>query len=84
MSHRTQITLTNEQYETVLAESKRSGLSIAELTRRALDRSYGTARQREVRQALLDSFGAWSDRDESGEEYVERLRPGMEHRLSRP
>ena len=43
MAHRTQITLTNEQYVLLRQRSSRSGASISELLRRAVDRSYGTA-----------------------------------------
>ena len=81
MSHRTQITLTEEQYERLLVESRRTGLSIAELVRRAVDRRYGTRHQEMVHKALLDGFGAWSDREESGAEYVERIRGGAERLL---
>jgi hypothetical protein len=38
MSHRTQITLTDEQYERLRAESRETGLGLAEQVRRAVDR----------------------------------------------
>ena len=82
MSHRTQITLTDEQYARLCAESRRTGVGLAELVRRAVDRSYGQASIEERLQALHDSFGAWKDRDFDGEQYVERLRRGMARRLS--
>lgn len=37
MSHRTQITLTDEQYRRLKRESKRTGVSLAELIRRRLE-----------------------------------------------
>ena len=40
MAHRTQITLTNEQYVLLRQRSSRSGASISELLRRAVDRTY--------------------------------------------
>ena len=43
MAHRTQITLTNEQYVLLRQRSSRSGASISELLRRAVDGTYGTA-----------------------------------------
>jgi len=67
----------------LLSESRRSGLSIAELTRRALDQSYRSSSNDKLIEALHESFGAWSDRDFDGEEYVERIRPGMAKRLER-
>ena len=81
MAHRTQITLSDAQYATLKHESQRTGLSLAELVRRALNESYrGPAADFE--RALEHSFGTWSDRDYEGEEYVERLRrPGLGRRL---
>lgn len=80
MSHRTQITLTDKQYRSLKRESNRTGLSLAELVRRALEEATGTAGTRD-RRALDDSFGAWSDRDFDGAGYVEMLRPGLGKRL---
>ncbi|HVL52602.1 MAG TPA: CopG family transcriptional regulator [Actinomycetota bacterium] len=83
MSHRTQITLTDEQYDRLRHESARSGLGLAELVRRALDRSYGTATDRELLDALGQSFGSWTERHTDGAEYVDGLRRGMAQRLTR-
>lgn len=81
MSHRTQITLTDEQYAVLKRESRRTGVSLAELVRRALARVYG-APERSSAEALHESFGAWKDRDFNGAEYVERIRrPGLGNRL---
>ena len=81
MSHRTQITLTDQQYARLREESRRSGLGHAEIVRRALDRSYGTASDAEMRSALDASFASWGDRDFDGASYVEELRRGMSRRL---
>jgi hypothetical protein len=81
MSHRTQITLTDEQYERLRAESRETGLGLAELVRRAVDRSYGAVDRSALRTALGDSFGSWSG-DDDGAGYVDALRRGMEHRLT--
>jgi hypothetical protein len=81
MSHRTQITLTDEQYERLRTESERTGLGLAELVRRAVDRSYGSTLHDEIITGLDDSFAAWSDQVEDGDAYVERLRRGMARRL---
>jgi predicted CopG family antitoxin len=81
MSHRTQITLTDEQYATLKRESRRTGVSLAELVRRAIVREYSAKRRIDDR-ALDESFGAWKDRDFDGAEYVERIRrPGLGRRL---
>jgi hypothetical protein len=40
MSRKTQITLTDRQHAFLLAESSRTGLSLAELVRRAIDGTY--------------------------------------------
>jgi len=75
-SHRTRITLTDEQYERLLEESKRRGLGIEEFVRRSMDQSYGAETGDTLIEALQNSCGAWTDRDFDGEEYVDRLRRG--------
>lgn len=82
MSHRTQITLTDEQYERLRTESQRTGLGLAELVRRAVDRSYGTTQHATLLQGLDESFGSWTDRRYDGADYVDRLRRGMGRRLT--
>jgi hypothetical protein len=81
MSHRTQITLTDEQYDQLRRESRRSGLGLAELVRQALDSCYGAANGEALAQGLRESFGAWTDRDVDGATYVDQLRRGMAERL---
>lgn len=81
MSHRTQITLTDDQYERLRQESARSGLVLAELVRRAIERSYGSVSCRDMLDVLDDSFGQWTARDGDGAAYVEDLRRGMARRL---
>jgi hypothetical protein len=87
MSHRTQITLTDAQYEHLCRESKRTGLSIAELIRRAVDEKYGRSSVEEMLAAIDASFGAWADRDdweyEDGAAYVEAIRETFEQRRAR-
>jgi hypothetical protein len=43
MSRKTQVTLTDRQHAFLVAESLRTGLSMAELVRRAVDRTYRPA-----------------------------------------
>jgi len=81
MSHRLQITLEDAQYERLRGESDRTGASIAELVRRAIDDRVSTHDTAARLRALDESFGAWAtgDTDEavpSGREYVDRLRRG--------
>jgi Ribbon-helix-helix protein, copG family len=80
---RTQISLTDEQYERLRDESARTGLSLAELIRRTLDERYGSVSDAERLRLLGSAFGAWSGRDETGAEYVERIRSGTRRRLRR-
>lgn len=79
--HRTQITLTDAQYLRLHQESARTGLSLAELIRRALDQRYGSVSDAARRRLLESAFGSWADRDETGAEYVERVRSGTARRL---
>lgn len=81
--HRTQVMLTDAQYALLQAESARSGASLAELVRRALEAHFGS-RAADERLELLDrSFGAWKEHEETGEQYVERVRSGTGRRLGR-
>jgi predicted DNA-binding protein len=82
MSHRTQITLTDDQYERLRAESQRTGVALAELVRRALDRAYGATASDRIRDGLEASFASWTDRRFDGSAYVDGLRGGMARRLT--
>lgn len=82
MSRRTQITLNDAQYERLKRESERTGRSLAELVRRALNLVYGTPAQGAHR-GLEQSFGAWADRDFDGASYVDSLRRGMGRRMTK-
>jgi Ribbon-helix-helix protein, copG family len=79
--HRTQITLTDAQYTRLRDESAKSGRSLAELIRRALDARYETVSQVDRLRLLDSAFGGWSDRGETGAEFVERVRTGSARRL---
>jgi Ribbon-helix-helix protein, copG family len=79
--HRTQITLTDDQYARLRDESARSGHSLAELIRRALDERYESVSQSERLQLLDSAFGGWAHRDEDGAAFVERVRSGSARRL---
>ena len=63
MAHRMQITLDERQYERLRREAERTGASIAELVRRAVDRAYGAELTVEEKLRLLDeTAGALADR----------------------
>jgi hypothetical protein len=79
--HRTQVTLTDAQYVRLRDESARSGHSLAELVRRALDERYEAVSKPDRLRLLDSSFGAWGHRDESGAAFVERVRSGTARRL---
>lgn len=81
--HRTQITLTDAQYAILREESARSGHSLAELIRQALDARYGAPSDAERLRLLDAAFGGWAGRGESGEQFAERVRSGTRRRLGR-
>ncbi|BDH58692.1 antitoxin [Tsukamurella sp. PLM1] len=83
MSHRTQITLEDAQYERLLTESRMSGLGLAELIRRAVDKTYGAADVEEFEAALDRSFGTWGPDTPDGAEYVDAIRPARTDRFDR-
>ena len=82
MSHRTQITLTDEQYARLREEPRRSGHGLAELVRRAVERSFGPSPAADVPGALDASFASWGDRGYDGASYVDGLRRGTSRRLA--
>jgi plasmid stability protein len=80
--HRTQILLDDDQYQRLKSESARTGRSIADLVREAVDQRFRTSSDRAWR-ALRASRGAWADRDDigTGAEFVERTRQPLSARL---
>ena len=58
MSRRTQVTLTDRQHAFLLSESARTGLPLAELVRRSIDRVY-RPHSRERLNGYEVSFGLW-------------------------
>lgn len=62
-AHRMQITLEERQYERLRQEAERTGASIAELVRRAVDRAYGAELTVDEKLRLLDATaGALGER----------------------
>jgi len=62
ISRRTQITFTDHQHAFLVEESNRSGLPMAELVRRAVDRTFRPFRRPTVRGFEL-SLGLWREPD---------------------
>lgn len=73
---RTQISLGDEERRLLDAEAARTGRSMSALIRSAVLRTYGGASAPEGLATIAAVAGAWSDRDEDGRAYVERLRSG--------
>lgn len=74
---RTQIYLTDEQDELLHRRRKATGATISELIRAAIDAVYLGKREMSLKEKLRvleETYGAWKDRTETGEEYVERIR----------
>jgi hypothetical protein len=63
MSKRTQITLTDRQHALLIDESNRTGLPMAELVRRAVDRTFRPAARRPFARGYELSVGLWRDMD---------------------
>ena len=80
---RTQIYLTDAEAEALKHASKKSGLSMSDLIRTAVDEKFlpGQMTTEERIRAIEESFGAWKGRTETGEAYVERIRSGRLGRL---
>lgn len=83
--HRTQILLEDDQYRRLKSESDRTGRSIGELVREAVNERFQGGSDRAWR-ALRAARGAWAARDElgTGAEYVERIRQPLSSRLAEP
>ena len=58
MGRRTQVTLTDRQHQFLFDESHRTGLSVAELVRRALDETYRIEQRNRVR-GFDFAVGVW-------------------------
>ncbi|MHB8631006.1 MAG: ribbon-helix-helix domain-containing protein [Candidatus Limnocylindria bacterium] len=80
---RTQIYLTDEEADALKRARRETGLSMSDLVRTAVDEKYllGQLTTAEKIRAVEESFGAWTGRTETGEQYVERMRSGRLARL---
>jgi hypothetical protein len=74
---RTQIYLSKHQAAALDREARRRGTTRSHLIREAVEERYGTGRDRaHIREVLGNVAGLWSDRTETGEQYVDRVRTG--------
>jgi hypothetical protein len=75
IGRKTQVTLTDEQYEALRDEAQRTGLSQANLVRRAIDARYRTGSRPTVNGVEI-SFGIWRRPDAAvaGRRLRQRLR----------
>ncbi len=81
---RTQIYLTRREGAALAKLAKATGRTRSQLIREAITAQYLTQTDAdELSVALEATAGLWSDRTESGEAYVERLRSGRLARLHR-
>lgn len=81
---RTQIYLTRRESSALARLAKATGRTRSQLIREAITAQYLVqADGDELTSALEATAGLWSDRAESGEAYVERLRSGRLARLHR-
>jgi predicted DNA-binding protein len=75
---RTQISLTAEERHALDAEATRTGKSLSALIRDAVEAMYGTNRSSTDDLDLMrQAFGSWTDREESGAAFVEKMRSGL-------
>jgi hypothetical protein len=83
--HRTQVLLEDEQYQRLKDESARTGRSIGDLVRSAVDDKYGDGYRERLLNAIQASAGTAHPDDFDGldgEEWVEQIRrPGLDERL---
>ena len=74
---RTQISLTAEGRRALDTASARTGRSISALIRDAVDAVYGDERSAEDDIAAMRlAFGSWPSGEQTGADWVDRLRPG--------
>ena len=74
---RTQISLTKMERTALDAESERTGKSLSELIRIAVNQVYGSSNSAADDLAVMkESFGSWSAGSPSGAEWVNQIRPG--------
>jgi predicted transcriptional regulator len=81
---RTQIYLTEAETKALDREAARTGRTRSQLIREAIEQRFlaPAPNVAEMLGVLRETAGAWKDRESTGEEYVEAIRPGMGQRLA--
>ena len=80
---RTQIYLGAEEVELLDRAAQSTGASRSELIRRAIRSTFGERTKEDRLRALERSAGAWTEREYTGSQYVQRLRGGGAARRTR-
>lgn len=79
---RTQIYLGRRETATLDRIARETGRTRSQLIRDAIAATYLPATDRDSLEAALEATaGLWADRSETGEAYVDRIRPGLGERL---
>jgi len=74
---RTQIYLTRREAAALERAARETGRTRSQLIREAIGARYLTSQDEDETAAVLaETSGLWVDREETGEQYVERLRSG--------
>jgi predicted DNA-binding protein len=84
MMERTQIYLTREQREALKTIAKRSGQSLSEIIREAIDAYIVWHREMDRRELMHRAVGMWTDRDDLPEFFEELRREGNRDLIDEP
>ncbi len=73
---RTQIYLNNGQYNNLLVESKKSGKTMSDLIREAVDYRFGIKKKISLEKAINNIAGLWENHKDikNGKDYINELR----------
>lgn len=82
--HRTQVYLPEDAYQELLEHSRRRGMTMAAVIRKAVKQYLRQERPQSFRDSVEASFGAWSGRAESTEQIVQAVREEWNERDRRP
>lgn len=78
---RTQIYLTKRETAALARAARETGRTRSQLIREAIEARYMPAGSGRTLEVLERTAGLWADRNETGEQYVDRIRSGRLERL---